>query len=429
MKFVLQKLLAFFARKVISKYRPIVVGVTGSVGKTSTKEAIFAVLKKRYRVGKSEKSLNTEIGLPLAVLGAKNHYRSISGWLGELAGIAKKMIFGFDCPDVLVFEMGVQKPGDMEYLLSIVRPRVAVVTQIGDVPVHVEYFKDPEELIQEKAKLVAGLPDDGRAVLCYDDVAVYGMREQTNVPVMTFGTDPHASVRITDCEFRILKDAARGDVPDGISFKAEHQGSIVPVRLHSVFGMPHAYAAGAAIAVGLSVGMNLVEISEALGEYVGPPGRLRLLSGNKRSFILDDTYNAAPESMRAALETLRALPGKRKIAVLGDMSELGRYTEHAHRAIGDLAAGFVDVLVCVGARAKFIADEAIQRGMLRERVLTFDDSVSAGRALDPLIREGDLILIKGSQVMRMEKAVREIMAHPESAQILLVRQDEYWRVR
>ena len=426
MKNIIQLFLASAARRVIRRYNPIVIGVTGSVGKTSTKEAIFTVLKKRYRVGKSEKSLNTEIGLPLAVLGAKNHYRNVFGWLGELASIAKKMVFGFDCPDVLVLEMGVQKPGDMDYLLSIVRPQIAVVTHIGDVPVHVEYFKDPEELIDEKARLVAALPDDGHAILCHDDVAVYSMREATKAPTLTFGLDAHASVRITNFELRILKDAARGDMLDGVSFKAEYQGSVVPIRLHSVFGGPHAYAASAAIAVGLSMGMNLLEISEALDEYVGSPGRLRLLSGNKRSFILDDTYNAAPESMRVALETLQELPGKRKIAVLGDMLELGKYTEQAHRAIGDLAAGFVDVLLCVGARAKFIADEAIERGMPRERVQTFNDSVSAGQALDPMLREGDLVLVKGSQGIRMEKAVLEIMAHPESAKTLLVRQDEYW---
>ncbi|MBI3631129.1 MAG: hypothetical protein HY221_02220 [Candidatus Sungbacteria bacterium] len=151
------------------------------------------------------------------------------------------------------------------------------------------------------------------------------------------------------------------------------------------------------------------------------------MRGIKHSFILDDTYNASPESMRAALETLQALPGRRKVAVLGDMLELGTYTEGAHRAIGDTAAKFADMLFCVGARAKFIADEAILRGLDREKVFYFDDSPAAGRALDPVIREGDLILVKGSQGMRMERVVEEIIADPQRAEELLVRQEAYWR--
>lgn len=183
------------------------------------------------------------------------------------------------------------------------------------------------------------------------------------------------------------------------------------------------------------MGMNLVEISEALHEYVPPPGRLRLLEGIKHSFILDDTYNAAPESMRAALETLNMLPARRKIAALGDMLEIGQYTEQAHRAIGDRAADFVDLLFSVGPRAKFIADEAMIRGiekdgriLKRDQVFMCDDAASAGRALDQLIREGDLILVKGSQGMRMERIVEEIMGEPERASELLVRQERHWKM-
>ena len=178
----------------------------------------------------------------------------------------------------------------------------------------------------------------------------------------------------------------------------------------------------------------MVEIAEALAGFVPPPGRLRLLKGIKRSFILDDTYNASPEAMRVALDTLEALPGKRKIAVLGDMLEIGTYTEASHRSIGDRVAQCADMLITVGSRAKFIADEAMTRGAERggkvlthDQVMRFNDATEAGKALDPLIQEGDVILVKGSQGMRMERAVYEIMAQPLLAEKLLVRQEDYWR--
>ena len=160
---------------------------------------------------------------------------------------------------------------------------------------------------------------------------------------------------------------------------------------------------------------------------------MRLLKGNRKSYILDDTYNAAPESTRAALDTLEALPGARKIAVLGDMRELGRYSEQAHRAIGDQAAGFVDLLFCVGSAARFIADEAKTRGIEQnprrlsaDQVFLFDDAQEAGRALEPMLCSGDVVLGKGSQSMRMERIVKEIMADPTRAQELLARQSVLW---
>ena len=449
-KSILQKILAVLARATIWKYKPLIIGITGSVGKTSTREAIFAVLKKKYKVRTAEKNYNNEIGLPLAILGIPHHGRNIFRWAYSLIRANKRIVWYVPYPEILVLEYGVDHPNDMDYLLSIAKPNIVVVTAIGDIPVHVEFFENPEDLIKEKAKLVEVLPSDGYAILNHDDYAIYDMKEKTCARVLTYGTEEHADLKITNykpdarrgrvptetSELQIIKDEKLGDIPDGISFKLEYGGNVVPIRLHNTFGMPQAYSVTAAVAVGLVMKMNLVEISEALKDYAPPAGRLRLLKGIKNSFILDDTYNASPEAMRAALDTLKSLPGKRKIAVLGDMLEIGRYTEQAHRAIGDRSAEFVDLLFCVGPRAKFIADEALTRGVERnarqlepKQVFKFDDALSAGRALDPIIQEGDIILVKGSQAMRMEKAVEEIMAHPERAEELLVRQDEYWKKR
>lgn len=426
---ILQNILAFLARATISKYKPLVIGVTGSVGKTSTKEAVFAVLKNKYRARTSEKNYNNEIGLPLTILGAPHCGRNVFAWLSVLVHIAANFYMrkSQEYPKVLILEYGVDRPGDMDYLLSIVRPKIAVVTAIGETPVHVEFFKDPEELVSEKSKLVKALPADGTAILNHDDYAVYDMKEGIKTRVLTYGVEERADFRITNYELRMIKDGSLKDIPAGISFKIEHKGSVVPIRLAGALGFAQAYSAAAAAAVGYILGMNMVDFSEAIGiNYAPPPGRLRLLKGNKNSLILDDTYNASPESMRLALDTLRDIPAKRKIAVLGDMLEIGKYTEQAHRAVGDQASEFVDLLFTVGPRAKFIADEA-RLDLAPEKIKVFEDSLSAGQALDPLIQEGDLILIKGSQAIRMEKVVEEIMAEPEHAKELLARQDGYWK--
>lgn len=404
----------------------MIIGVTGSVGKTSTRLAIAAVLAKKYRVATAEKNYNNEIGLPLAILGMRHCGRSIPGWLGGLIRAKKRMVWRGSYPEILVLEYGVDRPGDMDYLLRIARPDMAVVTAIGDIPAHREFFRDAEELIEEKSKLVAALPADGTGILNHDDEDVFAMREKTKAKIVTFGAGERAEARFSHYKLFSVRDEIRGDILQGITFKISYNGSEVPVRFDGALGLPYAYAAAAAAAAGVALGINLFDISEALRAYAPPPGRMCLIRGNKHSFILDDTYNASPQSMRAAIETLAAVPGIRKIAVLGDMREIGAYTDQAHRTIGDRAAGFVDTLFCVGPAARFIADEALSRGMHPDNVFVFDDSRAAGQKLDTIIREGDVILIKGSQAVRMERVVKEIMADPGKAETLLVRQEAYW---
>ena len=432
-KSILQKILASLARETIKKHKPMVIAVTGSVGKTSVRMAIYDVLKRTHRVRASVNNFNNEIGLSLTILGVVHPGRSFTLWAWSLAKAWCDLKFlNKKYPEIFVLEYGVDRPGDMDRLISIARPDIAVVTAIGEGPAHIEFFKDAEAVANEKAKIVKALSIDGYAILNHDDYAVYDMKEKTKAHVMTFGFEENADVRVTNYDIRTVKDAILGDVPEGITMKMQYGGSVLPVRLHNAFGKPSCYVAAAAAAVGLVMNKNMVEILEALTTYEPPPGRLRLLQGIKKSFILDDTYNASPEAMRVALDTLQALPGKRKIAVLGDMLEIGTYTEAAHRSIGDRAAQVADVLVTVGARASFIADEAMTRGAERDgkvlshtQVMKFDDPAEAGKALDPLIEEGDLILVKGSRGMRMEKAVYEIMGRPQFADKLLVRQEEW----
>lgn len=427
-------MLAVLARATLRRYKPVVVGVTGSVGKTSTRLAVARVLAAKYRTGTAEKNYNNEIGLPLAILGIRHEGRNMPRWCMALArAVFKLIVRDSRYPEVLVLEYGVDRPGDMDYLARIAPPNVAVVTAVGRIPAHVEFFRDAAEVAAEKSKLITALPPEGHAVLNQDDADVSAMRVGTRADAVSFGTGEHAAVRIMHYNIFVPRDETGTALPKGIMLKLSYRGSEVPVRIDGVCGMPYAYAAAAAAAAGIVLGINLLDIAEALRGYVPPPGRMRLIPGIKHTLALDDTYNASPESVHAALETLAAIPGGRKIAALGDMREIGIYTEQAHRAVGVRAAGFCDMLLCVGPAARFIAEEARAHGMRKnirhpasDGVFVFDDARAAGRALEPLLREGDIVLVKGSQAMRMERLVEEVMAEPERASELLVRQEEYW---
>lgn len=426
MKRVIQTILATLARLTLARYTPRVIAVTGNVGKTSAKEAIYAVVSSQFSTRKSEKNYNNEIGVPLTIIGATSAGKSMLGWIVRIGRACINLVW---CryPEVLILEMGVDKPHDMDHLLSIVRPNIAVYTAIGEIPVHVENFMNAQAVIREKIKLAAALGKADTVIINRDVSAWNDIREKTKAAILTYGFGDGAAVYMHTPEYRFESRNGR-QVPIGITCKMEYKGNVVPFRLDGVFGMMSgSYTVAAACAVGVTLGMNLVEIASALQAYVPPRGRLQLFEGLRGSFILDDTYNASPASMDVALHTLQAIPGTRKIAVLGDMLELGSYSEEAHRNIGKKAADMCDIVVTVGNRMRFAADELIARNFKEHvSVFSFDTSMDAGDALAGMIREGDLILVKGSQSMRMEYAVKNIMAHPELAEVLLVRQDKNW---
>jgi UDP-N-acetylmuramoyl-tripeptide--D-alanyl-D-alanine ligase len=295
------------------------------------------------------------------------------------------------------------------------------VTTVGDVPVHVEYFKDADGVAREKSELVRNLKPTDLAILNRDDERVFAMHEVTKGRMISYGFDERAKVRVSDFEYRSSEEG----VPLGVTFKLHHEGSFIPVHINGSLGKSQAWAAAGAAAVGLALGMNLVNISQAIGRYHGPKGRLKIVHGLNGSNIIDDTYNASPASTRLALNVLEDLPALRKIAILGDMLELGEHTIKAHEEIGKYAATVADVLICIGARAKFIADAA-ETMMNKEKILTFETSGEAALKLPGLIREHDLILVKSSQGIRTEKIVKSLMADPSEANKLLVRQSKSW---
>ncbi|MAF20162.1 MAG: hypothetical protein CMI55_00580 [Parcubacteria group bacterium] len=427
---ILQYILKILAKMIIWRYGPEIVAVTGSVGKTSTKEAIYRVLKGQFRVRQNIGSYNNEIGTPLTILGFETGGHSLFSWLKIFLRAITIVFWQKDYPEILILEMGVDKPGDMEYLTSFIPVKIGVITAIGQFPVHLEFFPEKGRLVEEKSLLVKSLTKGGLAVLNYDDLTVrmIGADLAEATKTVKYGFGQGADFKISNFQFSLTsQELKKQDL--GISFKLEYQGSIVPIRLVGVLGKQQAFAAAAAAAVGSYFGLNLVEISTALKKYRSLPGRVNLLKGIKQTWIIDDSYNASPTAVSAALDILKELGSHssgRRIAVLGDMLELGEETEAAHRTIGQKVVEVVDLLFTVGDRARFIAEEALKYGLAQEKVFDFPRAEDAALPVQQEVEKGDIILVKGSQSIRTEKIVKEIMAQPEKANELLVRQTDSW---
>jgi len=415
MRLLLKFILKLLSKAVIKKYKPLVIGITGSVGKTSTKEAVFQVLRKRFSVRANDANFNNEIGFPMAILGLKTPGKLI--WIKNiLSSIKLLLVKDRFYPKVLVLEMAADRPGDIKYLVNIARPKIGIITGVGELPVHVEFYSGPDQVAKEKSELVKSLPGDGLAILNHDDEVVYDMKDVTKTKVITFGFEDNAEISASDLRY-FFENSDSKEVRAGLSFKVSNKKSTVPFRLNNALGRPQVYSVLAATAVGLYFGMNLVEISQTLENFDFPPHRMKLLKGINNSFIIDDTYNASPLSVHAALDTLKDFGEKiiskiecgRKIAVLGDMLELGTFTEKAHRQVGNLAGERVQYLFTVGSRAKFIADSAFNQ-LPKENIKTFDNADEAKEEIKKFIKEGDIVLVKGSRAMRMEKIVEELIS-------------------
>ncbi|MFA4890014.1 MAG: UDP-N-acetylmuramoyl-tripeptide--D-alanyl-D-alanine ligase [Candidatus Paceibacterota bacterium] len=418
-KKILVFLLQTEARLIVRKYEPKIIAVSGTVGKTSTKEAIYAALGNKISIRKSKKSYNSEIGVPLTIIGGETGWTNVFAWVSNLFKGLKVLASEGEYPEWLILEMGVDRPGDMKKLISWVKPKIAVITALGDVPVHIEYFKDAEELKREKGKLVQALKEENYAIINGDDASAMELAKKTKANVLTFGFMEGLDMRASNYYL----------TPEGITFKVDYKGNIVPIRLSGIFGKQAVYTALAALGVGSAMGLNMIEMAESLSKYKSPPGRLNLLEGIKGSMILDDSYNSSPLAVMAALEVLKDMPAKRKIATLGDMLELGKYTIEEHRKVGRLVKEVANVLFTIGPRSKFTAEEARVAGMSAENIFEFSTSDEAKVKVQEIIQEGDLILIKGSQGTRTEKITEEIMSHPENKNELLVRQEPEWARR
>ncbi len=427
---ILTKEASFLLRRT----HPFVIAITGSVGKTSMKDMIALLLERESGdpdVRKSAKSFNSEIGIPLTVLGLTNAWSSPIGWLFNVLVGAFRAFFSVAYPRTLVLEVGADHPGDIRRAAAWLHPHVAVVTRLPDTPVHVEYFPGPEAVRQEKAELVRALDEHGAFVGNGDDPAVLALSSLSRAPFRMYGSTPGSFVEGRASE--ILYDERSGvRVPVGMKFFLLYNGEPFSVELRGVLGTHFLSTVLGAFAVGLLRGRTIVDMRDALAaRFVPPSGRMRLLEGVGDTTIIDDSYNSSPVAVLAALSALRETEGRHKIALLGDMLELGEYSKEEHWKMGRLAGEFVDLLIVVGRNAPIVAEAAKTAGLPEERIRIFEDSPKAGEWVRTQIRVGDLILVKGSQgsgvnMIRMERAVKLLMAHPEEAPRLLVRQEPEW---
>jgi len=276
---IIQKTLKLLARLTLKRYDPGIIGITGNVGKTSTKEAIGVVLRGERIVRASSKNFNNELGLPLSILGDWKETGGIWFWIKVIVGsVARLLIIDHSYPEVLVLEYGVDRVGDMKYLLDIARPHIGVFSAMGEIPVHVEFFAGTEGILREKTKLIQHLPTTGFAILNADDERVMSVRELARANVITFGFSENADMRISNFQNYCDEDNA------GVKFKLTYGGSTVPVTIEGSVGKTVAYAAAVASIVGLTFGMNLVKTGEALLKYKLPKGRERIIAGIKFSY-------------------------------------------------------------------------------------------------------------------------------------------------
>jgi Alr-MurF fusion protein len=385
-----QMALQAWGRYILQKYGTEVIGVTGSTGKTTTKEVIAHLLTGLYPIFKNPGNWNGRYGLPLA--------------LGQLQSNHS----------LAVLEMASDARGEIADLAALAPPTVGVVTTVQAT--HLEVFGDLETIAREKGALVRALPPQGVAFLNADDPRVAEMAHRTTARVVYYGMSEPADLRTQHITVGL----------DGTRFTLTGKGIQSTAIFVPLLGHHLMYPVLAAIGVALHYRVPLGTIVTRLATLSRVPGRLNPLTGIHGTVVLDDTYNASPAAVVAALDTLAKLPAHRRVAVLGDMSELGDYSEAGHAEVGRKAAEVVDFLVTKGERARLIAQVAEKAGLPTEQIAVTYTEEDAVRAATGHIGAGDVVLVKGGNSARMERVSAQLLANPDDRRYL-VRQDEAWQ--
>lgn len=419
--------LAACARRYIARVNPKIVMVAGSAGKTTAKDGIAAALRAAGagRVRESQKSLNSEIGLPLAVLDLKSGWKNPFSWVAVLARAVWRARRGEAC-DWLVLETGVDRPGDMDEALRVARPDIAVVTLLPDQPVHAENFPHgtAEEIAEEELKLARGLATGGTLIGNIDDARVRAALAAIGGKIIWYGYSADATVRAVS---RTAHYSADGR-PDGFSLEIEWPGGAAKVDVLGTLSVGRACAVLSGAAACMAAGLPVEIGARASASGHEEPGRGRTLLGVRGSTVIDESYNSSPVALRAALREVAALevPGRR-IAVIGDMRELGPEASSAHDSLGREAAelGF-RAIVAVGREARQVALAARAAGC--PEVREFDRAADAAAWLASWVERGDVVLVKGSQGVRLERVSAALLERPKD-RALLPRQEGVWSRR
>jgi len=418
------------AARILARSECVVVLVVGSVGKTSTKDASAAMLRAFGTVRVSPKSYNSDVGVALTILGMKTAWTNPLAWL-HVGAIAWWKGMRSTLPErYLVLEVGADRPGDIARIVKSLRADVVVSTAWGITPVHMQFFDSPESLVREDIAILGALAQEGAIIADADDHwfgLVKDVATKHGARLLSYGRYATADSRIIDSD-TVYDDAER---PTGMRFDVECSGMRRDLRLHGAVGRHFGYPLAAAFCVAKALGLDLDVASRSIDGFAGPNGRMRVIDGVRGSVLIDDTYNSSPIAAEAAIDTLANLKvtGMR-IAILGDMRELGVATDREHGRIGALCARKgINRLIAIGDNAQTLADAAIEVGMKPEAVSVFAHVDDALEQIANLPGEHDVVLLKGSQGVRIERATKALMERPAEAPSLLVRQDSAWNKR
>lgn len=421
-KKIIITILTYEARMVLRVKKPTIIAITGSVGKTSTKDALFTVLKPHVTVAKTQKSYNSDFGIPLSILELSNAWGNFTQWFKNIIlGFVK--IFSRTYPQYLVLEVGADHKGDISRPAQWLRPKYSVFTCFPDVPVHVEFFESPQEVIKEKETLALYTQKNGVLILNHDDPKVLSMKTRFPQKSVSYGISPDATLCLSS--FVVKRDQHIFLGTGTIVYNHESYDFTLPhiiTRTQILSALP-------GVLVLLEEGFSFTNAVKGILDLKPTHGRLSVLQGKKDTVLIDDTYNASPVAMMHALDVLVHIPETaRKIVVLGDMMELGLHTEEEHRKIGTYITNLpIELVVCIGPRAKFIYEE-IQKNSA-QLVRWFETSEKAGLFLSENLKHNDCILFKGSQSVRVEKALAYCLHDDINPQDVLVRQEKEWLLR
>ncbi len=428
-KQIAKRIFQYEAKLVLAKYKPIIIAITGSVGKTVTREMIYSVLSKKHFVRKSEKSFTAEFGIPLAILGCSEAN-------GSFLHFIKNIFIGFlliikksDYPDWLILEIDFDRPGDLKAVSSFLSPDILIMTTIGEVPSHIESFPDIESFMLEEEYIIDSVKRDGLIIYNADDARVSRLLQNKMVRTVSCGMGRMSEVYGDDFEILYSKNKTTTS-PTGMSFEVSHKSNKYKVNIFGSIGVHNEYAALLAFATGIELQIPPTDIISLINKYKPIAGRMNIISGIRDAIIIDDSYNASPVATQGAIEVFKKLNSSgKKIVVIGDMLELGRFSAEEHKKIGELLKDRVNIVICVGLRSRKISEEILGAGIDQPIVMSVDSSEEASRELLRLLEPNDIILVKGSQAIRLERVVEAVMRHPEDKNKLLVRQEPNWLSR